>query len=88
MLGNVILWKPSPMAMLSSHVFLEILHEAGLPKGVIQFIPGPPEPICSTCFAHPLFAGLHYTGSTAVFKTLWKNIVSNIDTLQSYPRIV
>jgi 1-pyrroline-5-carboxylate dehydrogenase len=76
------------MAVLSNWVFLEILHEAGLPKGVIQFIPGEPSSICSTAFAHPDFASLHYTGSTAVFKSLWKQIVSNIDNLKSYPRIV
>lgn len=72
MLGNVVLWKPSPMAMLSAKVILDVFHEAGLPKGVIQFVPGPPEPICNTCFAHPDFAGLHFTGSTTVFKSLWK----------------
>ena len=88
LLGNVVLWKPSPLAVLSNYTFLEILHEAGLPKGVIQFIPGKPQEICTTCFAHPDFASLHFTGSTHVFKQLWKDIVSNIDTLKSYPRIV
>jgi len=88
MLGNVVLWKPSPLAILSNYLVLEILHEAGLPKNVIQFIPGPPEMICNTCFQHPDFAGLHFTGSTSVFKHLWKEIAQNIDTLKSYPRIV
>lgn len=88
MLGNVCLWKPSPLAVLSNYLFLQILHEAGLPKNIIQFIPGSPEMICNTCFKHPDFASLHFTGSTAVFKHLWKEIASNIDTLKAYPRIV
>jgi 1-pyrroline-5-carboxylate dehydrogenase len=88
MLGNVVLWKPSPLAVLSNYLILQILHEAGLPKDVIQFIPGPPETICNTCFQHPDFASLHFTGSTHVFKHLWKEIAQNIDTLKAYPRIV
>jgi len=88
MLGNVVLWKPSPLAMLSNYLVLQVLHEAGLPKNVIQFIPGPPEKICEQTFKHPDFASLHFTGSTAVFKHLWKEIAQNIDTLKSYPRIV
>lgn len=88
MLGNVVVWKPSPMAILSAHLIYEILEEAGLPAGVIQFVPGDPQLICKTAFAHPDFASLHFTGSTAVFKQLWKDIAQSLDTLKNYPRIV
>ncbi|GAA93829.1 uncharacterized protein L969DRAFT_92254 [Mixia osmundae IAM 14324] len=86
--GNVVLWKPSPMAVYSNYILYQILEEAGLPAGVIQFIPGPAEAIVAQSFKHPLFAGLHFTGSTAVFKKLWKDIASNIEIYKSYPRIV
>ncbi|RGB40968.1 1-pyrroline-5-carboxylate dehydrogenase [Rhizophagus diaphanus] len=88
LMGNVILWKPSPGALLSNWIVLEILREAGLPDGVIQFIPGPAEQITETIFKSPDFASLHFTGSTAVFKKLWKDIGNNIDIYRSYPRIV
>lgn len=88
MLGNVVVWKPSPMAILSGHLIYEILEEAGLPAGVIQLVPGDPQLICKSAFAHPDFASLHFTGSTAVFKQLWKDIAQNLDTLRNYPRIV
>ncbi|KAI8912218.1 Aldehyde/histidinol dehydrogenase [Powellomyces hirtus] len=88
LMGNVVLWKPSPMAMYSNYLVFQILKEAGLPDGVIQFVPGDAESIASTAFAHPEFAGLHFTGSTGVFKHLWKQIGNNIDTYKSYPRIV
>ncbi|KAI9092092.1 Aldehyde/histidinol dehydrogenase [Phlyctochytrium arcticum] len=88
LMGNVVLWKPSPMAMYSNYLVFEILREAGLPDGVIQFLPGDAELITKETFTHPEFAGLHFTGSTSVFKHLWKTISNNIDTYKSYPRIV
>ena len=88
MLGNVCVWKPSPMAILSGSIIMDILREAGLPDGVIQFVPGPAEMVCKTAFASPDFAALHFTGSTHVFRKLWRDISSNLDTLRSYPRIV
>jgi 1-pyrroline-5-carboxylate dehydrogenase len=91
LLGNVVLWKPSPSAVLSNYFIYKVLEEAGLPKGVIQFIPAAQdqvEGICDSIFAHRDFAGLHYTGSTAVFKKLWKDIANNIDVHRSYPRVV
>jgi 1-pyrroline-5-carboxylate dehydrogenase len=91
LLGNVVVWKPSPSALLSNYVVYKVLEEAGLPKGVIQFLPTAPEhveAVCETVFSHPKFAGLHYTGSTAVFKKLWKDIANNIDVHLSYPRVV
>ncbi|KAJ3151646.1 1-pyrroline-5-carboxylate dehydrogenase [Geranomyces michiganensis] len=88
LMGNVVLWKPSPMAMYSNYLVFKILKEAGLPDGVIQFVPGDAAEIAKDAFAHPDFAGLHFTGSTGVFKHLWKQIGVNIDKYKSYPRIV
>ncbi|CAG8606087.1 2283_t:CDS:2 [Funneliformis mosseae] len=88
LMGNVVLWKPSPSSLLSNWVIMEILREAGLPDGVIQFIPGPAEEITDVILKSPDFASLHFTGSTFVFKHLWKTIGNNIDTYKSYPRIV
>ncbi|KAI8854711.1 Aldehyde/histidinol dehydrogenase [Chytridium lagenaria] len=88
LMGNVVLWKPSNTSIYSNYLIMEILHEAGLPEGVIQFIPGDAEMVTETTFSHPEFAGLHFTGSTAVFKMLWKKIADNIEIYKSYPRIV
>ncbi|KAJ3394465.1 1-pyrroline-5-carboxylate dehydrogenase [Entophlyctis sp. JEL0112] len=88
LMGNVCLWKPSPGAIYSSHLVLEILKEAGLPDGVIQFVPGDAGIVSDVAFAHPEFAGLHFTGSTSIFKMLWKKIANNIDVYKSYPRLV
>ena len=87
-MGNVCLWKPSATAVYSNYLFLQIMKEAGLPDGVIQFIPGDPEMITEETFTHPEFAGLHFTGSTEVFKMLWKKVGDNVNTYKSYPRIV
>ncbi|CAM0142609.1 1-pyrroline-5-carboxylate dehydrogenase [Umbelopsis sp. WA50703] len=88
LMGNVVLWKPSPGAVYSNYIVYQILEEAGLPAGVIQFVPGPAEEICDVVLAHPEFASLHFTGSTHVFRKLWKQIGNNIDNYKSYPRIV
>lgn len=89
MLGNVCIWKPSPMAIHSGYLIARIFKEAGLPDGVIQFLPVlDPTPMCKIVFNHSEFASLHFTGSTKVFKSLWKEIGNNIDRYKSYPRIV
>ncbi|CAG8461963.1 7691_t:CDS:2 [Diversispora eburnea] len=88
LMGNVVLWKPSPFAVLSNWIILQILREAGLPDGVIQFVPGPAEEITNQILKSPDFAALHFTGSTFVFKKLFKKIGNNIDIYKSYPRIV
>ncbi|KAJ3175810.1 1-pyrroline-5-carboxylate dehydrogenase [Irineochytrium annulatum] len=88
LMGNVVLWKPSPMAVYSNHLIMEIFKEAGLPDGVIQFIPGDAKMVTDVTFTHPEFAGLHFTGSTAVFRSLWRRIADNLDNYKSYPRIV
>ncbi|KAH9983212.1 delta-1-pyrroline-5-carboxylate dehydrogenase [Russula compacta] len=88
LVGNVVLWKPSPAATYSNYIIHQVLTEAGVPPGVIQFVPGPPPAIVAQAIAHREFAALHFTGSTFVFKKLWKDIAANIDKYKSYPRIV
>lgn len=90
LMGNVVIWKPSPSAMASNHLIYKILLEAGLPPNVIQFVPGDAESITSTVLAHKSFTSLHYTGSTAVFRSLYGQIAKGVAnaTYTSYPRIV
>lgn len=88
LVGNVAVWKPSPMAIYSNYIVHKIFEEAGVPPGVIQFVPGPAEPVAKTAIDHPEFGGLHFTGSTFVFKSLWKQISANLDIYRGYPRIV
>ncbi|KAG9019698.1 1-pyrroline-5-carboxylate dehydrogenase, partial [Tulasnella sp. 427] len=88
LVGNTVVWKPSPAATYSNYLVYQILAEAGLPAGVIQFVPGSPPEVVAQCISHPDFAALHFTGSTFVFKKLWKDIAANIDNYKSYPRIV
>ncbi|KAJ1923228.1 1-pyrroline-5-carboxylate dehydrogenase [Tieghemiomyces parasiticus] len=87
-MGNVVVWKPSPSAILSNYFMYQVFEEAGLPAGVIQFVPGPAAEMAQQLFARPDFAGLHFTGSTVVFKGMWKTIAQHIDTYHAYPRIV
>ncbi|HEY0037233.1 MAG TPA: aldehyde dehydrogenase family protein, partial [Longimicrobium sp.] len=88
MMGNVALWKPSNAAVYSNYYIMKILQEAGLPDGVINFIPGDPGPITDILVAHRDLAGIHFTGSTAVFHTLWKTVGERIASYKSYPRLV
>lgn len=88
LMGNVVLWKPSATALLSSWYTMQLLEEAGLPPGVINFIPGDAAMISDIALAHRDLAGVHFTGSTAVFNSMWKTIGSNMGTYKSYPRIV
>ena len=88
LMGNTVLWKPSTTAMLSAHYIMQILIEAGLPPGVINFIPGDPIAISNAALSHRDFAGLHFTGSTNVFNMMWKQIGANTSSYRSYPRIV
>jgi 1-pyrroline-5-carboxylate dehydrogenase len=88
LMGNTVLWKPSATAMLSAHYIMQILTEAGLPPGVINFIPGDPIAISNAALSHRDFAGLHFTGSTTVFNLMWKQIGANTSSYRSYPRIV
>lgn len=90
LMGNVVVWKPSPAATYSNYLIHRILLEAGLPPGVIQFVPGAPEHVVTPALGHRDFAGLHFTGSTKVFRGLWKEIGDRVGegTYKSYPRIV
>ncbi len=88
LMGNVVLWKPSDHQMFSAKVIMDIFEEAGVPAGVINLVSGDPIMISDIALAHPNFAGLHFTGSTEVFKNLWQQIGNNLSTYQNYPRIV
>lgn len=88
LMGNAVLWKPSQSAVLSNYIAHDIMREAGVPDGVIQFIPGNAAAMTKQVFEHPEFTSLHFTGSTFVFKSMWKQIAENIDNYKSYPRIV
>ncbi|KID77227.1 Delta-1-pyrroline-5-carboxylate dehydrogenase [Metarhizium brunneum] len=90
LMGNVVVWKPSDFAIASNWLVYQILLEAGLPKDVIQFVPGNPEEITKTVLAHKEFTALHYTGSTAVFRKLYGAIGQGVaeGRYRSYPRIV
>ncbi|KAK0491551.1 delta-1-pyrroline-5-carboxylate dehydrogenase [Armillaria novae-zelandiae] len=88
LVGNVVVWKPSPAATYSNYIVHQIFTEAGIPPGVIQFVPGPPPEVCAQVLSHKSFAGLHFTGSTFIFKKLWKDIAANLDVYKGYPRIV
>jgi 1-pyrroline-5-carboxylate dehydrogenase len=88
MMGNVVVWKPADSQVYSAHVIMELFREAGLPDGVINLVTVDGPVAGDIIFKHPDFAGLHFTGSTGVFRHLWKEIGQNIATYKSYPRIV
>jgi 1-pyrroline-5-carboxylate dehydrogenase len=88
MCGNVVVWKPANTQIYSASVFMEILKEAGLPDGVINLVYPPGPLVGDICYKHKDFAGVHFTGSTGVFQSMWKSIGENIATYRSYPRIV
>ncbi|HHV41460.1 MAG TPA: L-glutamate gamma-semialdehyde dehydrogenase [Clostridiaceae bacterium] len=88
MMGNTVLWKPSRAALLSNWYFYQLLMEAGLPPGVINFVPATGEDISRVALLHPDMGGLNFTGSTNTFTSLWKNIGANLENYRQYPRIV
>ena len=88
LMGNTVVWKPASTAVLSSWYVFQILRAAGLPDGVINFVPGDPKQISDIALAHPDLAGVHFTGSTGVFNSMWKTIGANMAQYRSYPRIV
>lgn len=88
MMGNVVVWKPADSQIYSANVIMELFKEAGLPDGVINMVTVDGPVAGDVVFNHPDFAGLHFTGSTSVFKHLWKTIGNNIEKYRSYPRIV
>jgi len=88
LMGNVVIWKPSDSQVFSAKIVLDVFKEAGVPPGVIQMVMGDPVMITDTILASPDFSGIHFTGSTNVFKNIWQKIGTNIHNYKTYPRIV
>jgi 1-pyrroline-5-carboxylate dehydrogenase len=88
LMGNTVLWKPSPTQQLAAHLTMELLEEAGLPPGVVNMLPGDGLDVSEVALASPDLAGIHFTGSTPTFQHLWSTVGQNISTYRGYPRIV
>ena len=88
LLGNVVVWKPSPTQQLAAHYTMRVLEAAGLPPGVINLVTGDGQAVSEVALSDPDLAGLHFTGSVATFQHLWRTIGNNIERYKSYPRIV
>jgi 1-pyrroline-5-carboxylate dehydrogenase len=88
LMGNTVVWKPATSAMLSAYYIMRLLEAAGLPPGVVNFVPGDPQQVSSILLDSSELAGVHFTGSTAVFNSMWKRIGENIGRYRGYPRIV
>ena len=88
LMGNTIIWKPASSSMLSAYYLMKLYEAAGMPPGVINFVPGDPAMISKVLLSHRDLAGVHFTGSTAVFNNMWKTIGASMSTYRSYPRIV
>ena len=88
LMGNVVLWKPSPTQSFAAHLTMRLLEEAGLPPGVINLLPGDGLAVSEVALSSPDLAGIHFTGSTATFQKLWTQVGANIAGYRSYPRIV
>ncbi|MEW1545481.1 L-glutamate gamma-semialdehyde dehydrogenase [Streptomyces tsukubensis] len=88
LMGNVVVWKPSPTQTHSAVLLMQLLEEAGLPKGVINLVTGDGIAVSEVALNHPALAGIHFTGSTRTFQHLWKTVGGNIEKYRSYPRIV
>ncbi|MGI8328844.1 L-glutamate gamma-semialdehyde dehydrogenase [Actinomadura scrupuli] len=88
LLGNVVIWKPSPTQQFSAHFLMRLLEEAGLPPGVINMVTGDGQALSEVALPHPDLAGIHFTGSTATFQHLWRTVGENIAGYRAYPRLV
>ncbi|MFK4270924.1 L-glutamate gamma-semialdehyde dehydrogenase [Streptomyces milbemycinicus] len=88
LMGNVVVWKPSPTQTHAAVLLMELLEEAGLPKGVINLVTGDGKDVSEVALAHPDLAGIHFTGSTRTFQYLWKTVGANIETYKTYPRLI
>ena len=88
LLGNVVLWKPSPTQAYSANVIVEILEEAGMPPGVINMLHGYGPEIGEVALKHPELGGVHFTGSTPTFQMMWKTVGENMANYRQYPRLV
>ncbi len=88
LMGNTVIWKPASSALLSGHYIMALLEAAGLPPGVINFVPGNAAEISEILLGSPELAGIHFTGSTQVFHSMWKTVGANVDRYRGYPRLV
>jgi 1-pyrroline-5-carboxylate dehydrogenase len=88
LMGNTVVWKPAATAMLGAYYTLRLLEAAGLPPGVINFVPGDPVMVSQAVLNSPDLGGIHFTGSTGVFQGMWQHVGANIRTYRSYPRLV
>ncbi|PXY21066.1 L-glutamate gamma-semialdehyde dehydrogenase [Prauserella muralis] len=88
LMGNTVVWKPTPSQQLAAHYTMQVFEEAGLPPGVINMVTGDGKAVSEVALADPGFGGLHFTGSTGTFKLLWRTIAEHLDSYASYPRIV
>jgi 1-pyrroline-5-carboxylate dehydrogenase len=88
LMGNTVVWKPAEAQLRAAWETFQLLEEAGIPPGVINFIPGLPHTSTNVVLDHPALAGIHFTGSTDVFRMMWKRVAENIDRYKSYPRLV
>ncbi|GLW69441.1 1-pyrroline-5-carboxylate dehydrogenase [Kitasatospora phosalacinea] len=88
LMGNVVIWKPSPTQQFAAHYLMQLLEAAGLPKGVINMVTGDGLAVSEVALKHPALAGIHFTGSTATFQHLWRTVGENIAGYRTYPRIV
>ncbi|MFJ3949831.1 L-glutamate gamma-semialdehyde dehydrogenase [Streptomyces sp. Je 1-4] len=88
LMGNVVVWKPSPTQTYAAVLLMQLLEEAGLPKGVINLVTGDGKDVSEVALTHPDLAGIHFTGSTKTFQYLWKTVGTNIENYKTYPRLV
>ena len=87
-MGNTGVWKPSRNSYVSNYLLMRLMMDAGLPAGVINFIPGKASMVGDTVLSHPMLAGIHFTGSTNVFRKMWRDVANNLEKYRSYPRVV
>jgi 1-pyrroline-5-carboxylate dehydrogenase len=88
LMGNTVVWKPSPTQQFAAHFTMRLLEAAGLPPGVINMVTGYGEAVSEVALTHPALAGVHFTGSTATFRKLWRTVADNLDRYAGYPRLV
>src|SRR5262249_4712907 len=88
LMGNTVVWKPAATALYSAHFIMKLLREAGLPDGVVNLVSGPAETISNACLDRSDLAGVHFTGSTPVFQSMWRRVGDNIARYRNYPRLV
>src|SRR5581483_8283845 len=88
LMGNVVVWKPSPTQQLAAHHTMRLLEAAGLPPGVINMVTGNGQAVSDVALRHPMLAGIHFTGSTPTFQHLWRTVAESITGYAGYPRLV